>query len=140
MNERIIKCPRCGSLSKEISYLEYGIGDVESHFKCDYCHYYEDFTYGISQEADDLNTYENFKLPCRPGTKIYRIYTRSWIGEDIVKEWIIDETGINYIDQNNRMTSISAFGYRVFVDKAKAEERLKEIKETDSKNYEPPFI
>ena len=140
MSERIIKCPRCGMECKETSYSEYGYGEVESHFECEYCGYYEDFAYGNSQEADDLNTYESFLLPCRPGTKVYRIYTRSWIGEDIVKEWIIDKTGISYIDQNNRKTHIGIFGYRVFVDKVKAEERLKEIKETDSKNYEPPFI
>lgn len=135
MSERIIKCPRCGTECKETSYSEYGYGEVESHFECEYCGYYEDFAYGNSQEADDLRTYENFKLPCRPGTKIYRIYTRSWIGEDIVKEWIIGETGINYIDQNNRMTPIKLFGYRVFLNKEKAEEILKKLKEMN----ENPF-
>ena len=131
MSEKIIKCPRCGTECKETSYSEYGYGEVENHFECAYCGYHEDFAYGISEEADDLNTYENFKLPCRPGTKIYRIYTRSWIGEDIVKEWVINETGINYIDQNNRMTPISAFGYRVFIDKEKAVDCLKNLKEID---------
>lgn len=136
----MIKCPRCGAECKETAYSEYGYGVVESHFKCVYCNYYEDFAYGVSEEADDLTTYENFLLPCRPGTKVYRIYTRSWIGEDIVKEWIIGETGINYIDQNNRMTPINAFGYRVFIDKEKAEERLKNLKEiNDAFDDEFPF-
>lgn len=131
MNERMINCPRCGTKCKETSYLDYGVGTVEAHFKCEYCGYYEDFVYGVTQEADDLTTYEIFRLPCRPGTKVYRIYTRSWIGEDIVKEWVINKTGINYIDQNNRMTSISMFGHRVFIDKEKAEECLKNLKEID---------
>ena len=131
METRTIKCPRCGTECKETSYSEYGIGEVESHFKCEYCGYYEHFAYGKSREADDLNTYENFLLPCRPGVKVYRVYTRSWIGEDIVKEWVIKETGIYYIDQNNRMTHIGNFGYRVFLDKEKAEECLKNLKELD---------
>ena len=131
MNEREFICPRCGTKGKEYYYSDYGIGEVERHFECDYCNYFEKFAYGNSREADDLNTYETYFLPCRPGTKIYRIYTHSWISEDIVKEWIIDETGIYYIDQNNRMTHIGLFGYRVFTDKEKAEECLKNLKEMD---------
>ena len=139
MNERIIKCPRCGTECKEKFYIQNGIGVVESNYECEYCGFYENFAYGVTQEADNLTTYEKILFPCKPGAKVYRIYTRSWISEDIVKEWIIDETGINYIDQNNRMTPISVFGYRVFTDKEKAEECLKHLKEINEVLDDVPF-
>ena len=139
MNETIIKCPRCGAECKKTSWSEYGIGEVEYSFDCKYCGYYENFAYGQGEKSDNLSTYEKLLLPCRPGTKVYRIYTRSWIGEDEVKEWIIDKTGIFYIDQNNRMTHVGLFGYRVFIDKEKAEECLKHLKEINEVLDDVPF-
>ena len=139
MNEKIIKCPRCGTECKEKFYIQNGIGVVESNYECEYCGFYENFAYGVTQEVDNLTTYEKILFPCKPGAKVYRIYTRSWIGEDEVKEWIIDKTGIFYINQYNRMTHIGLFGYRVFTDKEKAEECLKHLKEINEVLDDVPF-
>lgn len=115
INERIIKCPRCNKNIKETYYMESCLENAH-HYSCAYCGYSEYEAYNSIQKSDNLETYDTFLLPCQPGTKIYCIYNNSLI-EDIVKEWIINEEGIFFLNRNNNLMEINLFGTTVFVDK-----------------------
>ena len=115
INERIIKCPRCNKNIKETYYMESCLENAH-HYSCAYCGYSEYEAYNSIQKSDNLETYDTFLLPCQPGTKIYCIHNNSII-EDIVKEWIINEEGIFFLNQNNNLMEINLFGTTVFVDK-----------------------
>lgn len=65
-------------------------------------------------------------LPCKVGDVVYRIYTRAWIGEDVVREVVVSENGVFYIDDKGRMTSCNKFGKTVFLTREDAEKALKE--------------
>ena len=64
-------------------------------------------------------------LPCKVGDVVYRIYTRAWIGEDVVREVVVSENGVFYIDDKGRMTSCNKFGKTVFLNREDAEAKLK---------------
>ena len=63
--------------------------------------------------------------PCKVGDAVYRIYTRSWIGEDVVREVVVSENGVFYVDDKGRMTSCGKFGKTVFLTREEAEKALK---------------
>ena len=63
--------------------------------------------------------------PCKVGDAVYRIYTRAWIGEDVVREVVVSENGVFYIDDKGRMTSCNKFGKTVFLTREDAERVLK---------------
>lgn len=63
--------------------------------------------------------------PCKVGDAVYRIYTRAWIGEDVVREVVVSENGVFYIDDKGRMTSCNKFGKTVFLTREDAERALK---------------
>ena len=63
--------------------------------------------------------------PCKAGDTVYRIYTRSWIGEDVVREVVVSENGVFYVDDKGRMTSCGKFGKTVFLTREEAERALK---------------
>ena len=62
--------------------------------------------------------------PCKVGDVVYRIYTRAWIGEDVVREVVVSENGVFYIDDKGRMTSFNKFGKTVFLSREEAEKAL----------------
>ena len=66
------------------------------------------------------------ELPCAVGDTVYRIYTRSWIGEDKVEDFNITKRGLFYVDDKGRETSCDKFGKTVFLTKEEAEKALAE--------------
>ena len=80
----------------------------------------------------DAEDFGNFvKLPCKVGDTVCRIYTRRWIGEDVVCDFIITDSGIYFTDDKYRETSCDRFGETVFLTREEAEAKLKELKEGD---------
>ena len=75
--------------------------------------------------ADDLIADGVIVPPCKVGDTVYRIYTRSWIGEDVVREVVVSENGVFYVDDKGRMTSCGKFGKTVFLTREEAERALK---------------
>ena len=74
--------------------------------------------------ADDLIADGVIVPPCKVGDTVYRIYTRSWIGEDVVREVVVSENGVFYVDDKGRMTSCDKFGKTVFLSREEAEKAL----------------
>lgn len=64
------------------------------------------------------------ELPCAVGDTVYRIYTRSWVGEDKVDDFCITDRGLFYYDDKSRETSCDKFGKTVFLTKEEAEKAL----------------
>lgn len=64
--------------------------------------------------------------PCKVGDTVYRIYTRSWIGEDKVSHFLMTECGLHYVDDKGRETSCDKFVKTVFPTREEAEKALKE--------------
>lgn len=75
--------------------------------------------------ADDLLENGVVVPPCKVGDVVYRIYTRAWIGEDVVREVVVSENGVFYVDDKGRMTSCNKFGKTVFLTREDAEAKLK---------------
>ena len=63
--------------------------------------------------------------PCKVGDIVYRIYTKSWVGEDKVCEFVIRNNGLWYVDDKRRMTPCYKFGKTVFLTKEEAEQALR---------------
>lgn len=93
------------------------------HF-CDQCGVNKDSHY-TDNLADYLLENGVVLLPCKVGDVVYRIYTRAWIGEDVVREVVVSENGVFYIDDKGRMTSCNKFGKTVFLTREDAERALK---------------
>ena len=81
---------------------------------------------GAEKLADHLLANGVIVPPCMVGDTVYRIYTRSWVGEDKVDYFIITERGLYYVDDKGRETSCDKFGKTVFLTKEEAEQALKE--------------
>lgn len=79
----------------------------------------------VDEIADYLIENGVVVLPCKVGDVVYRIYTRAWIGEDVVREVVVSENGVFYIDDKGRMTSCNKFGKTVFLTREDAEAKLK---------------
>ena len=80
---------------------------------------------GIDGIADYLLANGVIVPPCKVGDTVYRIYTRSWIGEDTIVNLILSDRGLSYIDESGRETSCDKFGKTVFPTKEEAEYALK---------------
>lgn len=93
------------------------------HF-CDQCGVNKDSHY-VDNLAEYLIDNGVVVPPCKVGDVVYRIYTRAWIGEDVVREVVVSENGVFYIDDKGRMTSCNKFGKTVFLTREEAEAKLK---------------
>ena len=78
----------------------------------------------VDRLADHILADGWMRSPCKVGDVVYRIYTRSWVGEDVVRELMISENGVFYIDDKGRMTSCNKFGKTVFLTREDAEKAL----------------
>ena len=80
---------------------------------------------GVNAVTDYLLRNGVIVPPCKVGDTVYRIYTRSWIGEDKITHFFITEQGLYYVDDKGRETSCDKFGKLVFTNKEEAEQVLK---------------
>lgn len=86
--------------------------------------YWHDEQYGAL--ADHLIANGVIVPPCKVGDTVYRVYTKSWIGEDKICEISISRGGVFYVDDKGRETSCEKIGKTVFLTREEAELALKE--------------
>jgi hypothetical protein len=85
-------------------------------------------TWYPAQVADHLLANGVIVPPISVGQTVYRVYTRSWVGEDKVCELNISNRGICYVDDKGRETLCDKIGKTVFLSREDAEKALREEK------------
>lgn len=88
----------------------------------------------LAELEDKIEDGTLVELPCKVGCTVYEVFVRHnppFINESIVEKIVITESGIKLKLSRNAMyeTAMSSLGKTVFLTRAEAEAKLKELQE-----------